>query len=81
MKIEQTIQQAAIKQLAILLSNDTTWSRVKAAVNLQDDPNTPGNEKKEACLKLLKEMGVDLATWLINLLIELAVAYLKQNVK
>lgn len=70
-------KQSAIKGVATLLTEKGTFQRVLDAVNTVDDPNTPGNEKKDAVLKQLKVIGLDLASWLTNLLIELAVAWIK----
>jgi len=72
-----TFKQSAIKGLATLLTDKTVFNRVLDAVNTVDDPNTPGNEKREAVMKQLKVIGLDLATWLAGLLIELAVSYLR----
>ena len=72
-----TFKQSAIKGLATLLTDKTVFNRVLDAVNTVDDPNTPGNKKREAVMKQLKVIGLDLATWLAGLLIELAVSYLR----
>lgn len=72
-----TFKQTAIKGLATLLTDKTVFNRVLDAVRTADDPSTPGNEKKEAVFKQFKIIGLDLATWLANLLIELAVTYLR----
>lgn len=71
------VKQSAIKGLANLVADKGVFNRVLNAVKTVDDPNTPGNEKKEAVLAQLKVIGLELATWLANLLIELAVAYIK----
>lgn len=70
-------KQTAIKGLAALLTDKTVFNRVLDAVRTVDDPKTPGNEKREAVFKQLQIIGLDLATWLANLIIELAVAYLR----
>lgn len=72
-----TFKQSAIKGLAALLTDKGTFARVLQAVQTVDDPATPNNEKHEAVLKQLKIIGLDLAKWLINLLIEMAVAYIR----
>lgn len=71
------VKQSAIKGLANLVADKGVFSRVLNAVNTVDDPSTPGNEKKDAVLKQLKVIGLELASWLANLLIELAVAYIR----
>lgn len=77
MKIGVIAKQSAIKGLATLLTDKTVFNRVLDAVNTVDDPATPGNEKREAVFKQLEVIGLDLARWLIGLLIELAVAYVR----
>jgi hypothetical protein len=72
-----TFKQSAIKGLAALLTDKGTFARVLQAVQTVDDPTTPGNEKRAAVIKQLEIIGLDLAKWLIALLIELAVSYLR----
>lgn len=71
------VKQSAIKGLANLVADKGVFARVLNAVQTVDDPSTPGNEKREAVLQQLKVIGLELASWLANLLIELAVSYIR----
>lgn len=62
-------------------STGTFFNHVKNAVRYvettQDDPNTPGNEKKAAVIEALKSLGIELAGVVGNVLLELAVLVIK----
>ena len=75
------IKQAAISSLGSLLSDGTTFERVRATVERVEDPNLSGAEKKQAVLAELKVIGLDLANWLANILIALAVSYIRVAVQ
>lgn len=77
MNISVFAKQKAISGLAALLTDKGTFARVLQAVQTVDDPSTPGNERREAVFKQLEIIGLDLAKWLLGLLIELAVSYLR----
>jgi hypothetical protein len=70
-------KQSAIKGLATLLTDKTVFNRVLDAVRTVDNPNTPNNEKRDAVVQQLETVGLGLVGWILNLTIELAVAYLR----
>jgi hypothetical protein len=74
-----------ITQLATLLIGSSTFSRVEACVERWNDkviseqqPDLKGKDKKKAVLAELIVLGILLEEWLVNLVIELAVAKTKE---
>ncbi|MEM2159430.1 MAG: hypothetical protein QXN55_00560 [Candidatus Nitrosotenuis sp.] len=64
-----------IQQFASFLLSNDTFERLKAVVERQNDKNLTGPEKRHAALQEIKEIGLDLANFAINVGIELAVLY------
>jgi hypothetical protein len=71
------VKQSAINALASLLADGSTFERIKATVIRVEDPKLSGAEKKQAVLDELKVIGVNVGGWLLNLIIELCVAWLR----
>ena len=69
--------------LAKLFIDENTFVRIKACVERWDDKVDPdgvpfsGDEKLDGVKGELKVIGIHAAQWLVNLLIELAVATLR----
>ena len=69
--------------LAGLFLDGNTFDRIKAVVDRWDDKVDPdgipsnGDEKRDGVKEELELIGIKLAQWLANLLIELAVATLR----
>lgn len=53
------------------------WGHAQAAVHIVEKPELIGVQKRQAALDVLSDFGLDLAKWLLNLAIELAVAKLR----
>ena len=80
-----TIITFLIEQLASMLIGGDTFVRIENSVKRWEEkakdelePVTTGADKKAAVLAELKILGIDLAGWLANLAIELAVGKLRQ---
>ena len=74
-----------IKQLASILIGSDTFVRIENSVKRWEEkaknelePVTTGADKKAAVIAELEILGIELAGWLANLAVELAVAKLKE---
>lgn len=77
MSVVNFVKQSAISSLAGLLADGKTFTRIRELVSKVEDPNVPGTDKKTAVLAELQKDGLAIAGWLGNLLIELAVSYIR----
>ena len=73
------LKQSFINQCAALFSDKMTFNRFKGVVSRMNDKDVSGEEKRELALEELKIIGVTITGWLLNFLLELAVAYFKSN--
>lgn len=73
MKLAPTI----INSFAKFVIGSDVFTRVKAVVERQESKELSGVEKRQAALDEIKEIGLEIANWAINLALELAVAYLR----
>lgn len=67
-----------ISSFAKFILGSDVFDRVKGVVLRQEDKNLTGEQKREAALNELKVIGLGIATWAVNLAIELAVAYFRR---
>lgn len=74
-----------IEQLASILIGSDTFVRIENSVKRWEEkakdelePVTTGADKKAAVIAELEILGIELAGWLANLAVELAVAKLKE---
>ena len=67
-----------ISSFAKYMTSGEAFDRMRDAVVLAEDAGASGAEKRESAMFVFKAFGLDLAEWLSNLLLELAVAWLKQ---
>lgn len=72
-----SLKTTIIQSFASFLLGSDTFDRVKAAVLRQADKNISGDEKREFALEEMRLIGLGIASYLLNLGIELAVAWLK----
>lgn len=77
MKVGTIAKQSGITFLATLFTSKATFDRVKRAVVAQDDLSTPNNEKRDAVVELLKDLGEQFGTFVLNLVVELAVTWIR----
>lgn len=69
-----------IERLAILLLSGKVWGRIKHLVErVNDDTGVTGEEKLAWVKYDAKQIGIDIAGHLLNLGIELAVAWLRSQ--
>jgi hypothetical protein len=68
----------AIQSFASFLLGAQIFERIKGVVIRQEDKTLTGEEKRKAALDELSFLGIDIAKWMVNLAIELAVAYLRK---
>jgi hypothetical protein len=73
------IKAFAIERFAAFLLSGRIFAAVRAIVTHVDDPALTGSEKRSKAIELIQQLGYGLAGWLINLAIELAVAWAKEN--
>lgn len=63
------------RAIAALLAHN--WNDVVYQVRLFANSDLPGNEKRERVYAMLRHIGVEGSTWLLNAAIEIAVGKLK----
>lgn len=73
MSLKATIIQSFAK---FILGSDT-FERIKGIVLRQEDRNLSGEQKRLAALEEIKLIGLGIATFFLNLSIELAVTYFR----
>lgn len=66
-----------IASFAKIILGSSLFERIKATVLRQEEKAIAGAKKREAVLAELQVIGISAATWLINLGIELSVAWLR----
>lgn len=71
------LKATVIQSFARFILGSNTFERIKGIVLRQEDKDLSGEEKREAVLSEIKVIGMGIATWAINLAIELAVAYFR----
>lgn len=71
------IKATVISSFAKFLLGGDTFERIKGVVLRQEGKDIPGEEKRVAAFDEIKLIGMGIATWAVNLAIELVVAYLR----
>jgi hypothetical protein len=71
------LKSTIISSFAKIILGSSLFERIKATVIRQEEKFIAGSKKREAVLAELQVIGISAATYLINLGIELAVAWLK----
>ena len=66
-----------IDNFAAFMMSGILWARVKHIVETIDSETLTGAEKRARALDDLEVIGIDTAKFVVNLAIELAVAYLR----
>jgi hypothetical protein len=75
------IKPFVIERFANWLAGGTAFEAAKQIVTFIDDPDKPGAEKRQAAYNAFVAVGYGLAGWVVNLVIELAVAWLREQQK
>jgi len=73
------IRMALVGAIKSLLGSEW-WGKVRQAVNDLANVEIPGEEKRAMVVTALKGAGYGLASWLLNLAIEVAVAVLMDEI-
>ena len=73
------IVRSVITALAHLLLEEGQFDRIVARVKEWENKTISGIEKKAGVLDDIQRVGVHVTGWLLNLALELAVAYVKKG--
>lgn len=68
-----------IEQLAHLVAGNTEFSAMRSLVQHMESSELSGAEKREMVLNDFEQIGYDIGGWVVNLLLELAVAWIKEK--
>lgn len=68
-----------IEQFSKWLLGGTLWERIKRLVSRVNDSNLSGAAKRAAVIAEAEAIGLDLASFMLNAGIELAVVYLRNK--
>lgn len=71
----------AISSFANFMLGGSVFNTLKDIVTAQQSKDKTGEQKRAATIDAFKRMGGELAGWLLNLGVELAVAWLKSKAK
>lgn len=66
-----------IDKFAAFMFSGMLWTRVKHVVEVLEKEDLSGNDKRHLAINELGVIGVDIAKFMVNLAIELAVAYIR----
>lgn len=72
-----SMKSTIISSFAKIILGSDLFERIKATVLRQEEKAIKGSKKRDAVLVELQVIGISTATYLINLGIELAVAWLR----
>lgn len=72
-----SIQNIAINSFASFIVGGTIFKKVKDIVDIYNNSTLTNEEKRLSAIKDAEDIGLGLAGWVLNLAIELAVAYFK----
>lgn len=72
-----SIKATVISSFASFLIGSNTFERIKAVILRQDERDLSGIEKRHAAINEIQTIGLGIATWAVNLAIELSVAWLR----
>lgn len=76
-----SIKSMAIVSFAKFIIGGSIFTKIKHIVINYNDANLSGEEKRKQALKDIADIGIQLSSWAINLGIELAVAWAKNQSK
>jgi len=72
-----SVKAVVISSFASFLLGSDTFARIKGVVSKQEQKLIEGSKKRDAVLAELQVIGIGVAAHILNLGIELAVAWLK----
>lgn len=68
-----------IEKFASFLSSGTIFSAMRNIVSDLEDTDLANEEKRQRAISNFKAIGYDIGGWIVNLLLELAVAWLRSK--
>lgn len=68
------MKKLLLDRLAAYLLGGKVWKDIQHVVAIVESPDLSGSEKRARALEVIGKLGIDLAAFLINLGIEMAVA-------
>jgi hypothetical protein len=68
-----------IERFARWIAGGVAYSAMKSIVLSLDDADMTGAQKREHALRVFANIGYSLAGWLVNLLLELVVAWVRSK--
>ena len=74
------LNKPLIDGFANFLFGENIWGKLQSVVRIVEDPSSTGEQKRQAAISKAEEIGIDLAGFMLNLGIELAVAYIRSQV-
>jgi hypothetical protein len=74
------IKKILIDRVAAYLLGADIWGEIQGVIRIVEDPNIDGSTKRKRALEMLGKCGVNIAGFLLNLGLELAVAKLRMTV-
>ena len=77
MSLKSVFQEALLRKLGQVFSSGSTFTRIQHAIEMAEDPNLSGAEKKERAIEYIKAFGIEISGFVLNLLVEVAVAILR----
>lgn len=72
-----SLKTTIISSFAKFMLGSDTFERLKGVILRQESKEISGEEKRQAAFEEIKLIGLGIATWLINLSIELCVSYFR----
>lgn len=70
-----------IEKFAAFLANGRVFAAMKNIVLDLESSSLPNNEKRQSAVDQFKAIGYEVGGWVINLLLELAVAWARSSTK
>lgn len=74
------IKPFVIERFAKFLLGGSVFTAIQQIVSVAEQTELSGDEKRKYAFNQIVQIGYDLADWLVNLGIELAVAWLNERV-
>lgn len=69
------IKSTAVSSFAKFILGGLVFDKIKDVVNIYNNAELSGEEKRSAAIKDIEDIGLGIANWAVNLGIELAVTY------
>lgn len=74
------MKQIVIDRFAAFILGSKVWGEIQGIVHILDSTNLTGVQKREQAIEMFKQVGIELAGFLLNLGLELAVTLLRSKI-